>query len=76
MALGVGTRLGSYEIVASLGTGGISLLMYAIVGEHDRALEALEQSLRNGYSFEEIRREPELAELRRDPRYSELARRR
>jgi tetratricopeptide (TPR) repeat protein len=50
-----------------------SLLVYAIVGEHDRALEALKQSLDNGYSFEEISREPELSELRRDPRYHEIA---
>ena len=43
-----------------------------LVGERDRAFAALEQSLNNGYSFEEINREPELTSLRKDPRYLEL----
>jgi hypothetical protein len=47
--------------------------VYAIVGDNDHALEALRQSLDNGYSFEEISWEPELSELRRDPRYREIA---
>ncbi len=47
-----------------------------LVGERDRAFAALEQSLNNGYSLEEINREPELTGLRKDPRYLELLERR
>jgi len=53
-----------------------SLLTFELVGERDRAFAALERSLDNGYSFEEISREPELANLREDPRYLELLGRR
>jgi serine/threonine-protein kinase len=47
-------------------------LVYEITGSRERALAALGDAIRGGYSLDEIAREPELAELRQDPRYKQI----
>jgi serine/threonine protein kinase len=47
-----------------------SALVYEIIGDRRRALEAVDQALKFGYSVEEIEHEPELRALRSDPRYT------
>jgi tetratricopeptide (TPR) repeat protein/TolB-like protein len=47
-------------------------LVYELTGARDRALAALGDAIRGGYSLEEINREPEFTNLRRDPRYQRL----
>lgn len=47
-------------------------LVYELTGARDRALAALGDAIRGGYSLEDINREPEFANLRRDPRYQRL----
>jgi Flp pilus assembly protein TadD len=44
-------------------------LVYEIVGHRDRALTALQQAVKAGYSLEEIEKEPELRKLQGDPHY-------
>src|ERR1017187_6191611 len=46
-----------------------SALVYEIIGDRKRALRAIEQAAKSGYSIEEIEHEPELRALRSDPRY-------
>ncbi|HUK43390.1 MAG TPA: tetratricopeptide repeat protein [Candidatus Bathyarchaeia archaeon] len=46
-----------------------SALVYEIIGHRDKALSALQQAAKAGYSVEEIDKEPELRALRSDPRY-------
>ena len=49
---------------------------YAVLGMTERAFEALERSLRLGYSaIHHLRRDPHLKAIRRDPRFSRLLRR-
>jgi tetratricopeptide (TPR) repeat protein len=48
------------------------LVAYEVLGARDRALAALGQALRDGFSNEEIRQDPELLALRADPRYHRL----
>jgi hypothetical protein len=47
-------------------------LVYELAGVRDRALTALADAVRGGYSLDEIKREPALAMLRQDPRYEAL----
>jgi serine/threonine-protein kinase len=47
-------------------------LVYELTGSRDRALAALGDAIRGGYSLDDIGREPELKALRQDPRYQEL----
>jgi serine/threonine-protein kinase len=47
-------------------------LVYELDGARVRALTALEDAVRGGYSLDEITREPALAKLRQDPRYQHL----
>jgi tetratricopeptide (TPR) repeat protein/TolB-like protein len=49
-------------------------LVYELVSQRDRALEALKAAIHAGQPLEEIRREPALASLRKDPRYGALVR--
>jgi eukaryotic-like serine/threonine-protein kinase len=46
-----------------------SALVYELIGQRDRALTALDQAVKAGFSREEVEREPELRALRSDPRY-------
>ena len=49
---------------------------YALLGMTDRAFDALERSLRLGYShIHHLRHDPDLKSLRRDPRFLRLLRR-
>jgi Flp pilus assembly protein TadD len=50
-----------------------AVLVYELAGERDRALSALGDALRGGYSMEEFQRDPEFTDLRADPRYVTLA---
>jgi tetratricopeptide (TPR) repeat protein len=47
-------------------------LVYELGGKRDRALAALRDAVRGGYSLDEIDREPDLARLRQDQRYKQL----
>jgi tetratricopeptide (TPR) repeat protein len=49
-----------------------SVLVHELTNERERALSALDTALREGYSIDEVRREPELKELRKDPRYASV----
>lgn len=49
-----------------------SALVYEIIGNRNRALEAIELAVKAGYSVEEINHEPELRALRSDPHYRHL----
>jgi eukaryotic-like serine/threonine-protein kinase len=49
-------------------------LVYELVSQRDRALEALKAAIHAGQPLEEVRREPALASLRKDPRYGALVR--
>jgi serine/threonine-protein kinase len=48
------------------------VLVYEICGRRQQALDALAAALRQGYSLEEISRDPELLEMRMDPKYRKL----
>ncbi|HBY59234.1 MAG TPA: hypothetical protein DEH78_05400, partial [Solibacterales bacterium] len=48
------------------------LLVQELAGDRDRALAALERSLKGGYAAREIRNEPELTALRADARYHKI----
>lgn len=48
----------------------MSSLVYELAGDRARALQALEEAFKGGYSIPEIRRHPDLAALRRDPLYT------
>jgi serine/threonine-protein kinase len=48
-----------------------SVVVYHLAGQRERAVHALVESVRTGYSLAEIRADPELADLRRDPRYQQ-----
>ncbi len=47
-------------------------LVYEIIGERKTALTYLGDSLRSGFSIEDVKREPELQALRSDARYPQL----
>jgi tetratricopeptide (TPR) repeat protein len=47
-------------------------LVYEIIGERKAALTYLGDSLKAGFSIEDVKREPELQALRSDERYSQL----
>jgi eukaryotic-like serine/threonine-protein kinase len=49
-------------------------LVYELTGSRERALAALADALRGGYSLQEIETEPALANLRQDHRYQQLVR--
>ncbi len=46
--------------------------VHEISGDRERALRRLGEALAQGYSPEEVRREPDLARLRADPRFAKL----
>ena len=46
-----------------------SALVYEIIGNRNRAIEAIDEAVKFGYSIEEIEHEPELRALRSDRRY-------
>ena len=66
------------DFVRSVGTGGdlYSLFRLAIaeelIGERQKALDALSETLRSGFSLSEVRYEPDLVKLRADPRFHHL----
>ena len=47
-------------------------LAFELTGARDKSLAALEKAIRNGYSTEEIKVDPELASLRRDVQYRRM----
>lgn len=47
-----------------------SALVYELAGDRSLALAAVQSAWKNGYSLEQIRKEPELDRLRRDPRFA------
>ena len=66
------------DFVHDVGTGGdlYSLFRLAIaeelVGERQKALDALSETLQSGFSLSEVRYEPDLVKLRADPRFHHL----
>ncbi|MGD0298852.1 MAG: protein kinase [Bryobacteraceae bacterium] len=48
-------------------------LVYELTGSRDRAMAALAEAIRGGYSLDEIEREPALDKLRQDHRYRQMA---
>ena len=66
------------DFLRRTGTGGdlYSLFRLAVIeelgGERERALAALSEALRSGFSPSEVRYEPDLVDLRADPRYHHL----
>jgi serine/threonine-protein kinase len=48
------------------------VLVYEICGRREQALNALAGALKQGYSKDELNRDPELLELRKDPNYHKL----
>jgi len=46
-----------------------AVLTYEQLGQREKALEALSEALRVGYSLEQISKDPELVDLRQDVRY-------
>jgi tetratricopeptide (TPR) repeat protein len=46
-----------------------SALVYEIIGDRNRALEAINQAVKAGFSIEDVEHEPELRALRSDSRY-------
>jgi serine/threonine protein kinase/regulator of sirC expression with transglutaminase-like and TPR domain len=46
-----------------------SALVYEIIGNRNRALEAIDQAVKFGYSIEDVEHEPEFRALRSDSRY-------
>jgi tetratricopeptide (TPR) repeat protein len=46
-----------------------SALVYEIIGNRNRALEAIDLAVKSGYSVEDVEHEPELQALRSDSRY-------
>ncbi|MDJ0762001.1 MAG: protein kinase [Myxococcota bacterium] len=44
-------------------------VVFEISGKRELALKSLEQAVRNGYSIEDVRVDPELEKLRQDPKY-------
>ena len=46
-----------------------SALVYEIIGNRTRALAAIDQAVKAGYSIEDVQHEPEVAALRSDSRY-------
>jgi serine/threonine protein kinase/tetratricopeptide (TPR) repeat protein len=48
-----------------------SALVYEIIGHRDKALRALDEAVKAGYSLDEIEKEPELRGLQADPRYEQ-----
>ncbi len=44
-------------------------LVYELTGQRDKALKAVDDAVKAGYSVEEIDKEPELRKLQADPRY-------
>ena len=51
-----------------------SAVVYALIGDKENSLAALQQALADGYSAEETRVSPALRSLRGDPRFEELTR--
>jgi serine/threonine protein kinase/Tfp pilus assembly protein PilF len=47
-------------------------LTFELAGARPKSLEALDQAIRNGYSKEEVKADPELASLRRDVQYQRM----
>jgi len=50
-----------------------AVLVHEQLGRRDQALAALRETLKQGYSREELGRDPALDELRKDPRYALIA---
>jgi len=48
-------------------------LVYEIIGQRDKAITAVGNAYRAGYSMVNLQHEPELKKLRTDPRFKELA---
>jgi serine/threonine-protein kinase len=48
------------------------VLVYEICGRRAQALDSLEAALKQGFSLEDIKRDPELLEMRKDPNYHKL----
>jgi len=46
-----------------------SALVYEIIGRRGKALDAIDQAVKYGYSIDDVEHEPELKALREDPRY-------
>ena len=49
-------------------------LVYEIIGDRKQAMTSLQDSLQNGFSLEDVKREPELEALRSDPSYRQIIR--
>jgi serine/threonine-protein kinase len=47
-------------------------LAFELTGARDKSLDALTQAIRNGYSKEEVKSDPELAPLRRDAQFQRM----
>jgi serine/threonine-protein kinase len=47
-------------------------LAFELSGSRPKSLAALSQAIRNGYSIEEVKKDPELASLRRDVQYQRM----
>jgi tetratricopeptide (TPR) repeat protein/TolB-like protein len=49
-------------------------VVWEVLGERDRALDALAEAVKKGFSGEQLLREPELEKLRKDERFSRIVR--
>jgi tetratricopeptide (TPR) repeat protein len=50
----------------------LCVCVHELIDQRDQALQALQELIERGGSFEEFQKDPDLADLRRDPRYKQL----